>query len=136
MDVEEVFDNGRKVKLQDRVKVIMRSAGSRGMQLTTCSELRSVGLTTGSESRGTFSRRLRTAIVITHAQAPTRSSSSSSRGHLGGSARARTDHVQSESRSAFGRQFCSSTAHVCRSGACCCDQGAGCPCAVPSREEM
>ncbi len=33
MDVEEVFDNGRKVKLQDRVKVIMRSAGSRGMDV-------------------------------------------------------------------------------------------------------
>ena len=33
MDVEEVFDNGRKVKLNDRVKVIMRSAGSRGIDV-------------------------------------------------------------------------------------------------------
>ena len=33
MDVEEVFDNGRKVKLKDRVKVIMRSAGSRGIDV-------------------------------------------------------------------------------------------------------
>ena len=33
MDVEEVFDNGRKVKLHDRVKVIMRTAGPRAIDV-------------------------------------------------------------------------------------------------------
>ena len=33
MDVEEVFDNGRQVNLHDRAKVIMHTAGPRGIDL-------------------------------------------------------------------------------------------------------
>ncbi|MCX6179611.1 MAG: ComEC/Rec2 family competence protein [Chlorobiales bacterium] len=33
MEVEEVFDNGRKVELHDRAKVIMRTAGSRSIEV-------------------------------------------------------------------------------------------------------
>ncbi len=47
--------------------------------------------------------------MITHAQAP---SASSSRGHLGGATLACTELVQSKSRGALGRRFCSAHAHT------------------------
>ena len=105
---------GARVSVTARIEAL-RTGGGRlgGAALTTCTDPWStrrrcrVGFTTVNEAYGTGAGRLRGATL------------------------ACTELVQSKSRSAVGRQLCSSTARVCRSGACCCNQPG---CRVPLRE--